>query len=169
MTSRHPKGIPAGGQFATSPRAEAGLHLAAFESASVAARAADEASKLSEQRDFQRRQLVATARRHQAIACSAAAHHVLQKHPDAAVLVFEVRDERPYRLAEVFNAAGNRVTRKPTGDWATDALCEIHAESVYDLAYSDGVDLGGNELRVTIDQALARPVQTLSWTRQRRP
>lgn len=154
MTTRQPKGIPVGGQFAAAPHAEALLELAAFETSYVASRAAEVAAKLADQRDFQRRQMVATARRHQAIACAAAAHHVLKKHPDAAVLVFEVRDERAYRLAEVFNRAGNRVTRKPTGDWATDALCEIHSESVYDLAYTDGVDLGGNELRVTIGQAL---------------
>lgn len=160
--TRQPQGIPVGGQFAAQPHTEAGVALAQRPQSEIAKEAAEAAKLLDEQREFQRRQMVLTARRHQAIACAAAAHHVLQKHPDAAVLVFEVRDERPYRITEVFNANGNRATKKPAGDWADDAVREIRAESIYDLGYAAGIDTDGRELRVEIATALPAAAAVLA-------
>src|SRR5688500_5934517 len=108
MTTRQPKGIPVGGQFAAATHSEPQIQLQSGTHAQLAAKAAAAAAVLTEKREFLRRQQVAAARRHQAIACAAASHHVLQEHPSASVLVFEIRDERPYRLAEVFDAVASR-------------------------------------------------------------
>jgi hypothetical protein len=165
MTIRQPKGLPTGGQFAAATYCESQIQLQAGTHAQLAGRAAAAAAVLSEKREFLRRQQINAAHQHQLIACAAASHHVLEEHPSANVLIFEVRDERPYRLAEVFDADGNRLCKKPSGDWADDALREVRDESVYDLNEALGVDTDGRtELRIDLNRTLAALPSPLNGT-----
>jgi hypothetical protein len=79
-----------------------------------------------------------------------AAHHVLQQHPDAATLVFTVKDARLTMLASVLDSAGRFLSAHRTGDWADTVMAEVRQERAGDLIGLDGVEAAGTALRVDV-------------------
>lgn len=152
---RQPQGIPAGGQFATTAHAEPRFTLRPLAIANVAALAAAETPILTRRRAFLQDQILMVESQQRALACAAAAHHVLERHPDAAVLVFSVRDDRPHLLANVLDGAGRILPARRTGDWAEAVLAEVRQEPAGALTAIDGVEAAGTSLRVTISTVVA--------------
>lgn len=152
---RQPQGIPVGGQFAPTVPAEPQFSLGEHTTASLAALAAAETPILARRRSFLQDQIDMVETRQRALACAAATHHVLQLHPDAAVLVFSVRDNHPYLLAAVLDSAGRILPARRTGDWADTVMAEVRQEPVAALSTVDGVEAAGATLRVTIASVVA--------------
>jgi len=89
------------------------------------------------------------------LACAAAAHHVLERHPDAEVLIFAVKDGQPSMLANVLDGAGRYLPARRTGEWADAVANEIRHEPAGALADLDGVEATGTTLRVDIRTIVA--------------
>lgn len=152
---RQPQGIPAGGQFAPTFRSEPQISLIPTASVDIAARAATETPLLARRRAFLLDQLAMVEQQQRSLACAAAAHHVLERHPDAEVLVFAVKDGQPTMLASVLDGAGRYLPARRTGDWADTVANEIRHESAAGLSDMDGVEVAGTTIRVTIRTVVA--------------
>jgi len=152
---RQPQGIAAGGQFAPTFRSEPQISLIPKASADIAARAAAETPVLARRRAFLQDQLDMVAQQQRSFACAAAAHHVLERHPDAEVLVFAVKAGQPYMLANVLDGAGRYLPARRTGEWADAVANEIRHEPAGALAGIDGVEANGTTLRVDIRTVVA--------------
>lgn len=147
---RQPQGIPAGGQFAPTAHAEPRISLAPQSTADLAALAAAETPALARRRAFLQAQLLMVDTQQRALACAAAAHYVLQRHPDAATLLFTVRNDRPVLLANVLDSAGRILPARRTGDWADTVMDEVRQEPAGALTEIDGVEAAGTTLRIDI-------------------
>jgi hypothetical protein len=96
------------------------------------------------------------------LACAAAAHHVLDRHPDAEVLVFAVKDGQPTMLANVLDGADRYLPARRTGDWADTVRNEIRHEAAAVLAGLDGVEATGTTLHVSIRTVVAEVAHLVS-------
>jgi hypothetical protein len=147
---RQPQGIPVGGQFAPTLHAEPRLTLEPHSTADLAAQAAAVTRVLMRQRAVLEDQLLLIGNRQRALACAASAHHVLQQHPDAATLVFTVKDDRLTMLAKVLDSAGRILPAHRTGAWADTVMAEVRHEHASDLTGIEGVEETGTDLRVDV-------------------
>lgn len=152
---RQPHGIPAGGQFAPTFRSEPQISLIPQAIGDIAARAAAETPVLARRRAFLQDQIDMVMQQQRSLACAAAAHHVLERHPDAEVLVFAVKDGRPSMLANVLDGAGRFLPARRTGEWAEAVTAEISQEPAGALSDLDGVEAAGTTLRVDIRTVVA--------------
>ncbi|WP_139187263.1 hypothetical protein [Pseudarthrobacter chlorophenolicus] len=143
----HPQDSPIGGPVAPSFRSDP---HASPTPQNIAARAATEALLLARRRTFLQDQLDMVSQQQRALACAAASHHVLERHPDAAVLIFAVKDGRVNRLANVLDGAGRYLPAHRTGEWADAVAAELHQESAGAFAAIEGVEAAGTTLRVNI-------------------
>lgn len=159
---RQPQGIPTGGQFAPTAHAEPRISLAAQSTADLAALAAAETPSLSRRRTFLLAQLLMVNTQQRALACAAAAHYVLQRHPDAATLIFTVRNDHPVLLANVLDSAGRILPAMRTGDWADTVMDEVRHEPAGALAEIDGVEAAGTTLRIDIAAVVAATAGNLT-------
>jgi hypothetical protein len=147
---RQPQGIPAGGQFAPTSHAEPRFSLEPHSTADLAALAAAATPALKRQRALLEEQLILVGNKQRELACAAAAHHVLQQHPDAATLVFTVKEDRLVMLANVMDSAGRILPAHRTGDWADTVMDEVRQERAGALACIEGVEVTGTALRVDV-------------------
>jgi hypothetical protein len=152
---RQPQGFPVGGQFTPTFRSEPQISLIPKASAEIAARAAAETPVLARRRVFLQDQLDMVMQQQRSLACAAAAHHVLERHPDAEVLIFAVKDGQPRMLANVLDGAGRYLPARRTGEWADAVANEIRHEPAGALADLDGVEATGTTLRVDIRTVVA--------------
>jgi hypothetical protein len=119
------------------------------------ARAAAETPLLARRRAFLQDQLAMVEQQQRSLACAAAAHHVLERHPDAEILIFAVKDGQPTMLANVLDGAGRYLPARRTGEWADAVTNEIRHEAAAGLAGLDGVEATGTTLRITIRTVVA--------------
>jgi hypothetical protein len=147
---RQRQGIPAGGQLASTSHAEPRFNLEPHSTSDLATLAAAATPALMRQRAVLEDQLILVGNRQRALSCAAAAHHVLQQHPDAATLVFTVKDGRLTMLASVMDSAGRFLPAHRTGDWADTVMAEVRQERAGDLIGLDGVEAAGTALRVDV-------------------
>ncbi|HAG58859.1 MAG TPA: hypothetical protein DEP82_06335 [Arthrobacter bacterium] len=152
---RQPQGISAGGQFTPTFRSEPQISLIPKATADIAARAAAETPVLARRRVFLQAQLDMVLQQQRSLACAAAAHHVLERHPDAEVLIFAVKCGQPSMLANVLDGAGRRLPARRTGEWADAVANEIRHEAAGALADLDGVESTGATLKVDIRTVVA--------------
>ena len=129
--------------------------------AHLAALAAAETPALARRRALLQDQILTVEAQQRALACAAAAHHVLQRHSDAATLVFSVKDDRPVMLANVLDSAGRILPAHRSGDWADTVMAEVRQERAGALADIEGVETTGTALRsrtsATAADGSARP------------
>ncbi|WP_142036622.1 hypothetical protein [Arthrobacter sp. SLBN-100] len=154
ITSPQPH-IPTGGQFAGIARAEPAFSLDLRSTADLAALATAETPLLARRRAFLQDQLLMVETRQRAIACAAAAHHVLQQHPDAATIIVSVKDGSPVMLSNVLDSAGRILPAHRFGDWADTVIAEIRQERAGALGEIDGVEAAGATLRIDIAAVVA--------------
>lgn len=159
---RQPQGIPAGGQFAPTFHSEPQISLIPQASVDIAARAATETPLLARRRTFLQDQLNMVTLQQRSLACAAAAHHVLERHPDAEVLIFAVKNGQPAMLANVLDGAGRILPTRRTGEWADTVTDEISHEPAGSLAQITGVETAGTTLRVDIRMVLAEVAHLVS-------
>lgn len=152
---RQPQGIPAGGQFIPSFRTEPQVSLIPRETAALAARAASETPVLARRRTFLQDQIDMVIQQQRSLACAAAAHHVLDRHPDAEVMIFAVKDGRAAMLANVLDGAGRLLPARRTGEWADAVTTELSHESAASLSGIEGVEVTATSLRVEIRTVVA--------------
>jgi hypothetical protein len=159
---RQPQGIPAGGQFAATSHAEPRFNLQPHSTADLAALAAAATPALMRQRAVLEEQLILIGNRQRALSCAAAAHHVLQRHPDAATLVFKVKDDRLIMLANVLDSAGRILPAHRTGDWADTVMAEVRQERAGALTDLEGVEASGTALRVDVAAVVTGAADSLA-------
>lgn len=169
ITCRQPQGVPAGGQFAPTFRSEPGITLISQASTETARRAAAEAEVLARRRVFLQDQIDMVMQQQRSLACAAASHHVLERHPDAEVLVFSVKDGRAVMLSTVLDGAGRQLPARRTGEWADTVTNEISREPAGALTTLDGVEAAGTTLRINIRAVVAAVAPLVSEDTARQP
>lgn len=166
---RQTRGIPAGGQFAPTFRSEPQISLIDADTAGIAAKAAAEAVSLARRRAFLQDQLNMVTQQQSSLSCAAAAHHILERHPDAEVIVFAVKDGGTVALANVLDGAGRILPAHRTGEWADTVTAELRHETARALTAVDGVEPSGRTLHVRIRTVLAGVSHLVSEEQPRQP
>lgn len=152
---RQPRGFATGWQLTSFPHLEPSATLIPQHLKDTAAQASIQATALSRRQKFLQDQMAMVTQQQRVLACAAAAHNVLEAHPDAEVLIFTIRNSRITLLTQVLDGSGRLLPARRSGDWAEAVVRSLCDEPPTFLSGIPGVDMTDTSLRIDIRTAIA--------------